>query len=326
MVPKEETTEEDEQEEEEEEKSKKGSDESSAGEMAHKVQIIAFRKTLLSISCALTLVYVALVYANSIQSGATNSRANRSGQTDVTPAANGAISEPCLRRAHELDRCLPKLVVYGDRSFEPPKNDEQLDRHCVQLDENLKCVSSYSRDCLPVFARNIYSVVTRRMKTQFAKRCKSKDGRRDFLNMMACADLEHMEPAHKCMDMFIAHLEHIGQGNQNRQIELTCCTFQLFQDCIFSLPKQSRCTQRKVSADKSIDYVKTIINSIGGDMMEFMCGRYESIGACRAGYPKQMDSFRQISAKVLNGTAKPKAGSPLLPMLQLFVDAQQNND
>lgn len=51
---------------------------------------------------------------------------------------------------------------------------------------------------------------------------------------MACADPLHMEPAHKCMDAFVAHLEHIGNGAQNRQIELTCCTFQLFQDCIFS--------------------------------------------------------------------------------------------
>lgn len=143
-------------------------------------------------------------------------------------------SQLCLSRAGELDRCLPKLVVYGDRKFDPPRNEEQMDRHCAMLDDNLKCVSSYSRECLPPFARNLYSVVTRRMKVQFAKRCKSKDGRKDFLNLMACADLKYMEPAHKCMDGFIAHLEHIGTGAQNRQIELTCCTFQVFQDCVFT--------------------------------------------------------------------------------------------
>lgn len=145
-----------------------------------------------------------------------------------------STSEVCLQRAGELDKCLPKLVVYGDRNFSPPKSEEQMDKHCSLLDDNLKCVSSYSRECLPSFARNLYSVVTRRLKTQFAKRCKSKDGRRDFLNLMACADLKYMEPAHKCMDSFIAHLEHIGQGSQNRQIELSCCTFQIFQDCIFT--------------------------------------------------------------------------------------------
>lgn len=50
---------------------------------------------------------------------------------------------------------------------------------------------------------------------------------------MACADRQHLEPTHRCMDSFIAHLEHVGQGPQGRQIELTCCTFQLFQACIF---------------------------------------------------------------------------------------------
>lgn len=153
--------------------------------------------------------------------------------TVAARAPQQPASELCLRRAGELDRCLPKLVVYGDRKFDPPKTEEQMDRHCLSLDENLKCVSSYSRECLPPFARNLYSVVTRRLKTQFAKRCKSKEGRRDFITLMACADLEYMEPAHKCMDAFIAHLEHVGSGAQSRQIELTCCTFQLFQDCIF---------------------------------------------------------------------------------------------
>lgn len=94
-----------------------------------------------------------------------------------TDAGNKTTQE-CLQKAGQLDQCLPKLVLYGDRNFDPPRTDEQLDQHCRLLDDNLKCVSSYSRECLPAFARNLYSVVTRRLKTQFAKRCKSKDGRR----------------------------------------------------------------------------------------------------------------------------------------------------
>lgn len=90
-------------------------------------------------------------------------------------------SQICLDRVGELDKCLPKLVVYGDRNFDPPKTENQLDKHCQLLDDNLKCVSSYSKQCLPPFARNIYSVMLRRLKTQFAKRCKSKDGRRGKL-------------------------------------------------------------------------------------------------------------------------------------------------
>lgn len=150
-------------------------------------------------------------------------------------------SEVCLKRASDLDKCLPKLVIYGDRNLEPPKSEQQLDKHCSDIDDNLKCVSSYSRQCLPPFARNIYSVMTRRLKTQFARRCKSKEGRRDFINLMQCGDRQYMEPAHKCMDAFVAHLEHINQitnsnsqaESQNKQIEFVCCTFQLFQECVF---------------------------------------------------------------------------------------------
>lgn len=240
--------------------------------------------------------------------------------TSIDQPLDGATNEACLRRVGELDKCLPKLVVYGDRNFDPPRNEEQLTRHCALLDVNLKCVSSYSRECLPAFARNLYSVVARRLKTQFAKRCKAKEGRRDFLNLMACADAKHMEPSHRCMDAFIAHLEQIGRGHQNRQIELTCCTFQTFQECIFDASKRMKCPHRLVSAEKAIDYVKTIIDSMGGDMMDFMCGRYDSLIACQSGYPVMMAQFKSISERVFNGTLKPLAGSPLKPILQLFVD------
>lgn len=243
-------------------------------------------------------------------------------KTCMAKPQDPANSQFCLQRVGQLDKCLPKLVVYGDRNFQPPRSEEQLDDHCEILDDNLKCVSSYSRECLPAFARNLYSVVTRRLKTQFAKRCKSKDGRRDFLNLMACADAKHMEPAHKCMDSFVAHLEHIGQGGQNRQIELTCCTFQIFQDCIFTVSKKMNCAQRVVTAEKSIDYVKTIINSMGGDMMDLMCGKYDSIRACQNGYPKFMNQFKNITSKILDGSMRPQSSSPLKPMLQLFINQQ----
>jgi hypothetical protein len=286
-------------------------------------------RTPATLAPALFRLLVAVVAVNGTAAAATRPSTNRQQQQESSVSA-----ETCLRRVSELDKCLPKLVVYGDRQFDPPHNDEQLDKHCLLLDDNLKCVSSYSRECLPPFARNLYSVVTRRLKVQFAKRCKSKDGRTDFLNLMACADLKHMEPAHKCMDAFIAHLEHIGGnsaaasggGQQKRQIELACCTFQLFQNCIFTVSKRMKCNERRVSADKSIEYVKSIINSMGGDMMEFMCGRYESVQACRAGYPKLMDEFLELSGRVNNGTLKPKSGSPLRPMLQLFIEAQESNE
>lgn len=87
-----------------------------------------------------------------------------------------------------------------------------------------------------------------------------------------------------------------------------------------------KCAERRVTPEKSIEYVQSIIQSMGGDMMEFMCGKYDSIPACRSGYPQMMQAFQGISLRVANGTMKPKAGSPVGPLLQLFIDSQQTND
>lgn len=146
----------------------------------------------------------------------------------------------------------------------------------------------------------------------------------DFIDLMACGELRFMEPAHKCMDSFVAHLEHIGTGDQSRQIELTCCTFQIFQECIFNASKKMDCPYRIVSADRSIDYVKSIINSMGGDVMDFMCGKYDKISTCQAGYPVMMDQFGKISERIQNGTLRPRSNSPVRPMLQLLIDGQED--
>lgn len=105
-------------------------------------------------------------------------QAQRSTNGSAPAKANSSL---CLERASKLDDCLIKLVVYGDRSFVPPRTEKQLDEHCSSLDDNVKCVSSYSRECLPAFARNIYSVLLRRLKGQFAKRCKAPEGRKGEL-------------------------------------------------------------------------------------------------------------------------------------------------
>lgn len=121
---------------------------------------------------------IALSIAAAVASSLTTVHSLKPHNVDSSQASSNANGEICLQKASQMDKCLPKLVVYGDRNFDPPNTEQKLDEHCKMIDENLKCVSSYSRECLPGFARNLYSVVTRRLKTQFAKRCKSKDGRR----------------------------------------------------------------------------------------------------------------------------------------------------
>lgn len=90
-----------------------------------------------------------------------------------------------------------------------------------------------------------------------------------------------------------------------------------------SASKKMSCPKRVVTAEQSIEYVKSIINSMGGDVMDFMCGKYDKLSSCLEGYPDMMSQFKVIGEKVHNGTVKPRSNSPLKPMLQLFINNQE---
>lgn len=83
------------------------------------------------------------------------------------------------------------------------------------------------------------------------------------------------------------------------------------------------CAHRVVSAEQVNEYVKTIINSMGGDMMDFMCGKFDKVSSCNAGYPAMMAEFRRITERIESGAMRPKSSSPLKPMLQLFISNQE---
>lgn len=62
---------------------------------------------------------------------------------------------------------------------------------------------------------------------------------------------------------------------------------------------------------------------MGGDVMDFMCGKYDKLTNCYNGYPEMMGKFGKISERINNGTMRPQATSPIKPMLSLFI---QNHD
>lgn len=62
---------------------------------------------------------------------------------------------------------------------------------------------------------------------------------------------------------------------------------------------------------------------MGGDIMEFMCGKFENLANCQSVYPDVMNKFREITARIRNGTMKAKSNSPLKPLLALFTTNDQ---
>jgi hypothetical protein len=98
-----------------------------------------------------------------------------------------AAKQKCNMTEVYADECGKKILVFGNRDVKIPKEIEELEKHCKNIDDGIKCFRKYSKTCLDVFASQAISIVVRNGNRMANKVCKTSDGRngtkiRQFFN------------------------------------------------------------------------------------------------------------------------------------------------
>ncbi|CAG2165357.1 unnamed protein product [Oppiella nova] len=153
-----------------------------------------------------------------------------------------AAKSKCNMTIEEADVCAKKLMFIGDRDNIIPTNDQQMQTYCSRMQEGIRCIRHYARSCLPPFPQQVFGMFAYDSKTVLRKQCKLPNDRSEFVRHVSCfLPKPAMEPLHLCMDQFIISLNVVKSMDPDIKIPGVCCT---------------------------------------NDVLDFTCGRYESVEKC----------------------------------------------
>ncbi len=87
-----------------------------------------------------------------------------------------AAKQKCNMTEVYVDECGKNILVFGNRDIKIPKEKEELEKHCQNIDNGIKCFRKYSRTCLDAFSSQVISIVVKNGNKMADKVCKTSDG------------------------------------------------------------------------------------------------------------------------------------------------------
>jgi len=230
----------------------------------------------------------------------------------MTSAADDKLTN-CEVGPREADRCLKVIMFEGDRDRFVPRNDKDMDKHCGIVGDAVKCLEKHSK-CYKSLSRQLFSIGVRQMKKTQRLRCKSANGRKEFLKHMGCIINETIsEPIHQCVDKWTWMMNYIlNNVTQESHFASSCCAFQLFEKCL--LGEATALCEKRTGPSTAI-YIRDIIKDAVADFMDLACSRTRSVDQCQTVLP---DLTMMFEKQLEEGVARQNT-SALFPFLQIAI-------
>ena len=157
------------------------------------------------------------------------------------------------------------------------------------------------------------------MKRTHKSRCKSKNGRKEFLKHMACIVNETMsEPIHSCVDKWTWMINYIlaNVTHADKQFPSACCSFHVFEGCLLR-EATALCASRTGPATAT--YIRDVVKDGVAEFMDLACNNVRNLADCRR---NEAALTRIFEDKSRVGVPK-QTTSALFPFLQLATRLDQ---
>ena len=166
--------------------------------------------------------------------------------------------------------------------------------------------------CYKSLSRQLFSLGVRHMKRAHKLRCRSADGRKEFLKHMNCIYNETVsEPIHSCVDKWTWMINFILKDVQPaKHFSAACCSFHLFEKCL--LEEATKLCESTTGPTTAI-YIRDVIKDGVADFMDLACNRVRSVSDCRTVEPR---ITRRFEKQMAQGVPQQNT-SALFPFLQL---------
>ena len=133
------------------------------------------------------------------------------GSTGCSPVQRREIRDPgCSRDAKRMaDICADKLWFVGRKSRKYPENEWELQKHCKQTTNLIKCVKDFTDLCANEGQRQLANVMLFTMRVNDKSYCTKAAKSRELMSLGVCGN-QIREQTDKCMDVFLLLL---GKSN-----------------------------------------------------------------------------------------------------------------
>jgi len=186
-----------------------------------------------------------------------------------------AEKQKCNMTETYVDECGKNLLVFGNRDIKIPKQVEELEKYCQNIDNGLKCFRRYSRTCLDAFSSQVISIIVKNGNKMADKVCKTPSGRNELFEHLQCfKNEEELSEVHLCMDKLIVQLEHMSNITGDNRIQSTCCSFHMLKEC--AEQKAFKICKNK----EAVDYIKYLITEVTNELIKYACGKYRNLNDC----------------------------------------------
>jgi hypothetical protein len=230
----------------------------------------------------------------------------------LVACAQAADHCPASRKV-DADNCAKKMFFLMDKSF-VTLTKETLPAHCKKIDDSIKCVNNYGKDCLKGFTRQTLTVGLHGMKKHYRSIC-SKDAplADKFIKSIDWVNKENIDNLYICASASIKNMKRISSDVKSEdQIPQACCSYWLARQC-------SRNKMQKMTTDEKFKFMEKLSDDAMTNMIEFLCSKQDSVQTCKKIMPEPIKVMEKIfsEAKLTDRNDKE---SYLIPFLDVIAE------
>ncbi|XP_074595096.1 uncharacterized protein LOC141850379 [Brevipalpus obovatus] len=225
------------------------------------------------------------------------------------------VNDTCREMEQEADASFKKILMIGE-NLKIPRNQSELIDHCKLAKPALKLANNYGK-CLTPFPRQVLRILIRGAKKSLKEYCDTSRGREQILKYLTCLTEENAQIFYAALERGIGRIDYVANEVKNDDLVSTlCCTFHLLYGNVMKVV-QAQCGNS--SAD-TIKFIRPIVDSIAGDVLEVGCVKYPSMESCDAQLPKIMNQLRNVEFKNKTNLAKKFLIAPVITIAQRLVE------
>jgi len=184
----------------------------------------------------------------------------------------GAQSPDCTdSRRQSAYMCAEKLFFAGNNSRLLPETEAQLQAHCSESNELMKCVKDFTDKCRHGLHKSIATIMISTVRFNTRNYCFRPQKRAELLSMASCGNAIRTEST-ACMDPFLWSLGRANHAVKRYRVPHGCCAYYELKTCIL---KSGETYGKGMCSHRQLDYFGRYMQGMAGNTLNFMCGDYD---------------------------------------------------